>query len=71
MNKMEIIKIKFFKWVWRNLIGDLIKYSFLIEYTNDKKSMMDNKDNFINSSWFDGKENLRMNDITIIEELYG
>jgi hypothetical protein len=42
-----------------------------MEYKKEKDVMMSDKDNFINSNWFDGKELLRNDEITKIEELYG
>jgi hypothetical protein len=42
-----------------------------MEYRKEREVMMNDKDNFINSNWFDGKELLRNDEITKIEELYG
>ncbi len=69
--KIEVMRIKLYQWIFRNLLSNLVKYSFVMEYKKEKDVMMDDKDNFINSGWFDGKELLRNDEITKIEELYG
>ena len=34
--KIEVMRIKLYQWIFRNLLSNLVKYSFVMEYKKEK-----------------------------------